>query len=52
MYYLLSFHVQGHMMLHVVEFTEPAVTDVTLEGPGAGVNIPVWQDQFSKDWAG
>ena len=30
-------------MLHVVKFTEPAVTDVTLEGPGARVNIPVWQ---------
>ena len=40
-------------MLHVVEFTEPAVTDVTLEGPGARVNIPVWQlRQFSKDRTG
>lgn len=32
-------------MLHVVEFTEPTVADVTLERPGASVNIPVWQDQ-------
>ena len=44
--YLLSLNVQRHVMLHVVEFTEPAVADVTLERPGARVDIPVWLDQL------
>ena len=46
--YLLSLNVQRHVMLHVVEFTEPAVADVTLERPGARVDIPVWLDQTGQ----
>ncbi len=37
---LLSFNVKCHVMLQIVHFAEASVADVTLEWPGASVNIP------------